>query len=67
MMANNQAGRSGIFYVKAPAGVVVMWQGEVVERYLSVEALVETHMKGVQALEREMERILEAQYRPGHD
>ncbi|MFT7132739.1 MAG: hypothetical protein ACI81O_001451 [Cyclobacteriaceae bacterium] len=66
-MSNDQVKRSGIFYVKEPAGVVVMWRGEVVERYASVEALVEGHLKGQQALEREMERVLQAQYRPNHD
>jgi len=66
-MSNDQVKRSGIFYVKEPAGVVVIWRGEVVDRYASVEALVESHLKGQQALEREMERVLQTQYRPNHD
>ena len=59
--------KTGIFYTKAPPGVVVMWRDEVVQRYVSVDELVEAHVKGMAALEREMERVLEAQYRPDHD
>jgi len=46
---------------------VVMWRDEVMQRYSSVDELVETHVKGMAALEREMERVLEAQYRPDPD
>jgi hypothetical protein len=56
-------GKTGIFYVREPAGVVVQWQGEVVERYATVAELVETHIKGIAALERELARLLEDQYR----
>ncbi|MDA9064780.1 hypothetical protein N8290_04210 [Pseudomonadales bacterium] len=59
--------KTGIFYTKAPPGVVVMWRDEVMQRYASVDELVETHVKGIAALELEMERVLEAQYRPDHD
>ena len=59
--------KTGIFYTKAPPGVVVMWRDEVMQCYASVGELVETHVKGIAALEREMERVLEAQYRPDHD
>ncbi|MFT6431983.1 MAG: hypothetical protein ACJAVI_000018 [Candidatus Azotimanducaceae bacterium] len=56
--------KTGIFYVKDPEGVVVMWDGKEVSRYLSVNELVETHLKGLSALEREMNEAIEAQYRP---
>ena len=56
--------KTGIFYVKDPEGVVVMWDGKEVARYLSVNELVETHLKGLSALEREMNEAIEAQYRP---
>ena len=59
--------KTGIFYTKAPPGVVVMWRDEVMQRYSSVDELVEAHVKGMAALEREMERVLEAQYRPDPD
>lgn len=59
--------KTGIFHSKMPPGVVVMWRGETVQRYRTVEELVETHVKGVAALEEQMERVLEAQYRPSHD
>ena len=60
----SQENKTGIFYVKDPAGVAVYWQGREVQRYRDVAALVETHMKGMEALEREMERLLHAQYQP---
>jgi hypothetical protein len=66
-MSNDQVKRSDIFYVNEPAGVMMMWRGEVVERYASVEALVEGHLKGQQALVREMGRVVQAQYRPNDD
>lgn len=57
-------GKSGIFYVKEPPGVVVMQDGETLHRYRNVAELVEAHCKGVAALEREMEAELARHYRP---
>jgi len=57
-------GKTGIFYVKDPAGVVVMQNGEVLYRYKSVQELIEAHVKGIVALEREMEDELAKHYRP---
>lgn len=59
-----EKGKTGIFYVKDPPGVVVMNQGEVVLRYKNVQELVEAHLKGIAALERQMEEELERHYRP---
>lgn len=56
--------RTGIFYVQDPPGVVVMQRGEVVHRYRNVGELVEAHVKGVAALEREMETELQKHYKP---
>ena len=56
--------KTGIFYVKDPAGVLVMWQGKEVSRYRDVKAFVEIHMKGMEALEREVNALVEAEYKP---
>lgn len=64
-MPNETAkGKTGIFYVKDPAGVVVMKDGEEIYRYKTVQELVEAHAKGMVALEREMESEIEKVYRP---
>jgi hypothetical protein len=64
-MANDSSkGRTGIFYVKDPAGVVVMKDGEEIYRYKNVQEFVEAHAKGMAALEREMESEIEKAYRP---
>jgi hypothetical protein len=64
-MTNDKAkGKTGIFYVQNPAGVVMMVNGEVRHRYRSVDELIETHTKGMIALERELEDVLRRQYLP---
>lgn len=55
---------TGIFYVKDPPGVVVMLRGKVMQRYKNVQELVEAHVKGVAALERQMEEELARHYKP---
>jgi len=64
MADDKDKGKTGIFYVKDPAGVVVMQNGEALYRYKSVQELVEAHVKGILALEREMEKELAKHYRP---
>lgn len=56
--------RTGIFYVKDPPGVVVMQHGKVMHRYKNVGELVEAHVKGIAALERQMEEELARHYKP---
>lgn len=56
--------KTGIFYVKDPAGIVVMLDGEVMHRYKTRREFVEAHVKGIAALEREMNDLLERHYRP---
>ncbi len=46
-----------------PAGIVVMQDGVEMFRYRSKEELVETHIKAMAALEREMNTLLESHYR----
>jgi len=48
-MSSNK--KTGIFYVKNPAGVVVMWQGNERARYDSVEAFVSAHLAGQDAIQ----------------
>lgn len=64
MADENDKGRTGVYYVKDPPGVVVMQRGAVIQRYKNVQELVEAHAKGVAALEREMEEELARHYRP---
>lgn len=56
--------KTGIFYVKDPAGIVVMLDGEVTHRYKSKREFIEAHVKGMTALEREMADLLERHYKP---
>ena len=56
--------KTGIFYSKDPAGIVVMLDGKVTHRYKTKRELVEAHVKGVAALEREREDVLESHYKP---
>jgi hypothetical protein len=64
MAHEKSKGKTGIYYVKDPAGVVVVQHGVVMHRYKNVQELVEAHVKGVAALEREMEEELARHYRP---
>ncbi len=62
--------KTGIFYVKGPPGVAVMWQGREMYRYRSVEELVQAHVKAVRALEavqgEKIENLIAGQYGPGN-
>lgn len=64
MASGDDKPKTGIFYVKDPAGVVVMQNGKVMQRYKNVNELVEAHIKGIAALERQMEEELARHYRP---
>ena len=59
----NKGKKTGVFYVKEPAGVVVMLDGKEVTRYRNVNELVETHQKGLDALEREMNALIASEYK----
>ena len=56
--------KTGIFYVKDPVGVVIMHEGVEISRYRTVDELIETHVKGLAALERELDSVIEDQYKP---
>ena len=64
MTDTSKKARTGIFYVKEPPGVVVMQRGKVMHRYKNVQELVEAHIKGIDALERQMEAELARHYKP---
>ncbi len=55
--------KTGVFYAKDPQAVVVMSDGKEVARYRSVSELVETHLKGLAALERALDETIESQYK----
>jgi hypothetical protein len=42
--------KTGVFYVKDPAGVVVIKSGKEIARYDTVQALVASHEEGLQAI-----------------
>lgn len=56
--------RTGIFYTKEPEGVVVLKEGVRLYRYDSIDELIEAHVAGAEAIEREREKIIAAQYLP---
>lgn len=63
--------KTGIFYRKDPASVVVMLEGETVFEYKTVEDFVRTHVRAVNDMnmrdkeaEAKMEKIFAAQYMP---
>ena len=56
--------RTGIFYTKEPTGVVVYRDGTRLFRYDTIDELIEAHVAGMEAIEREREKIIAAQYLP---
>lgn len=59
---SSSRGKSGIFYTKDPAGLVVMFRGKQVFRYKSIEEFIEAHIKGAKALEEKQEAELRRYY-----
>ena len=65
------SGKTGIFYRRDPASVVVMLEGKTVFEYKTVEDSVRTHVRSVNDLnkrekeaEAKSEKIFAAQYMP---
>ena len=56
--------KTGIFHDAAQGDYVLLWKGEVVERFASVTAFVETHLALVASLEAEQDKLLESSYTP---
>ena len=56
--------RTGLFHDAAKSDYVLLWKGEVVERFPSVTAFVQTHLALVSSLEAEQAKLLESSYTP---
>ncbi len=57
--------QTGIFYTKDPSkgnGVVVIREGNQLYRYDTIDELIDAHVAGAEAIEREREKIIAAQY-----
>ncbi len=57
--------QTGIFYTKDPSkgnGVVVIREGNQLYRYDTIDELIDVHVAGAEAIEREREKIIAAQY-----
>ena len=61
-LSSNQ--KTGLFHDAAQADYVLLWKGEIVERFASVTAFVETHLALVASLEAEQDKLLESSYTP---
>ena len=56
--------KTGFFHDAAQGDYVLLWKGEIVERFASVTAFVETHLALVASLEAEQDKLLESSYTP---
>jgi hypothetical protein len=56
--------KTGFFHDAARSDYVLLWKGEVVERFPSVTAFVETHLALVATLDAEQDKLLESSYTP---
>ena len=53
---------SGVFFSKSGGDYVVLWKGQEVVRYASIEAFVEAHQAGLLALDESQADLLEKYY-----
>jgi hypothetical protein len=63
MPETNSTTRTGIFQLEKQAGIVVLWRGQEICRYDSIELFVDTHLALVDLLEKKLEKLLEEEYR----
>ena len=54
---------TGVFFSKSGNDYVVLWRGQQVVRYASIEEFVEAHQAGILALEESQVDLLEKYYR----
>ena len=54
--------RSGVFHNKSGSDYVVLWQGQEICRYESIEAFIDAHAAGLEALESSQADLLERYY-----
>jgi hypothetical protein len=55
--------KTGLFELKASGEFVVMWEGREICRYGTVQAFIDSHMAGLQALDENQADLLETYYR----
>lgn len=55
--------RTGVFYRKTKDDYVVLWQGREICCYESIEAFIDAHLEGLEALESIQHELLESYYR----
>ena len=63
MPEDNSTHKTGIFQLKEQDGIVVMWRGQEIGRYDSIEVFVDTHLALVDQLEKKLEDLLEEEYK----
>ena len=63
MTGRKAKSRTGIFHSKNPLAIVVVWRGQEICRYGSMEEFVDSHIEGVEALEKKQEDLLADEYR----
>jgi hypothetical protein len=63
MPPQNKKNKTGIFQLKSPPAIVVMWEGREICRYVSMEEFVDAHLEGIAALEVKQEKLLSDAYR----
>jgi hypothetical protein len=63
MTPQNKKNKTGIFQLKLPPAIVVMWKGREICRYVSMEEFVDAHLEGIAALEAKQEELLSDAYR----
>jgi len=63
MPAQNTKIKTGIFQLKLPPSIVVLWKGREICRYGSIEEFVDAHLEGIAALELKQEKLLSETYR----
>ena len=59
----NSTNKTGIFQLKEQDSIVVLWRGQEISRYDSIEIFVDAHLELVDLLEKKFESLLEEEYK----
>ena len=62
MTQKAEKSRSGLFHSRSSGNYVLLWRGQEVCRYESVEAFIEAHYAGLRALDDSQAELLEKYY-----
>lgn len=54
---------TGVFRDDKAGQIVVKWQGREIARYETMDAFIDSHLRGIDALERNQEEMLADAYR----